>query len=137
MRLQDVVEELEPALRARLAAIHLERGPDGTWLARLSIALWREGEVATAGPYRIEVERADLPAGVAASGPRREPERPTTMAGDVEPQIQALGATGLLGALRWSRFGPVVGGPLDGRMTYVVTPSRVAWPAQRAQDAGR
>ena len=83
------------------------------------------GRVAHVEGYEITLDEHDLPAGVRATGWTRLPDRQTVIAGDVEGQIRELHASGLLGPINAARFGPLRGGPYDGRLTYVVKPDRL------------
>jgi hypothetical protein len=119
------IAAMEPSIRDDLSAIHLERLTDGTWQARASISLLvAGGRVAQTEHATITFDDRDLPDGVSAASWTRLPDRRVVLDTDIEAQLAALRASGLLGPLHWTRFGPVRGGPCDGRCTVVVKPLR-------------
>ncbi len=125
MRLTEWIAEMEPPIRDNVTAIHLAHAPDGTWQARASISLFvaggRESHVADS---TITLDDHDLPGGVTAASWTRYPDRHVALEADIEAQLAELRASGLVGLMNWTRFGPVPGGPHDRRCTYVVKPLR-------------
>ncbi len=129
---------MEPPIRDAISAIHLARLADGTWHARASISRFvAGGRVAQTERATITFDDRDLPDGVSTASWTRLPDRRAVLDADIEAQLAALRASGLLGPLHATRFGPVRGGAYDGRCTYVVKPLR--YPAgsvlgQRVRD---